>query len=326
MSEKITNEYKKLFEERPISEKFDILRALEPTKLEIDDVTDVVDYVRSIARWPKLDVEFFGIFGTGGDRSKTINGSTPAAIVASCCIKVCKVGTMAVTSRWGSQNFIMQIEYPFTSEKSEMEKRLNKNGFLYMPTFLLGLPYDNNLIEARRMAFKNNIHDIIKVTVPGASLMDPKLQVMGLYSNEIASIVTQVFLHLHKDGVLIYNDMGIDELTNTTSNTILLIKDGKVRKEEVGLDEIGVRKASIEDIKERGSAEAQTIDVLKAMSSDCGPASDFIAMNAGLMLYASGYKKTLKEGYERAKEAINNSEVLSKLEAISPKTIKLMSK
>ena len=92
---------------------YDSLVRLRPDKLNTNKLIELVKYIEKNSYHHSLNTKHYNIFGTGGDRLKTINLSTIASIVASNFVNIYKVGTGAVTSNWGSAEFVHALAPSF---------------------------------------------------------------------------------------------------------------------------------------------------------------------------------------------------------------------
>lgn len=164
-----------------------------------------------MARPFHLSTPHVNVFGTGGD--KTINISSIAAIVASRGSVVVKVGTKAVTSHWGSAEFIAAVEM-------ENKQRAFKKGKLlpyfiapsrFIPLQAIGFDYGEELRIARRQIREEGVLDIYKVVFPSANFTDAVGRVTGYYDVQFYEKLLHIAKTLGHNALLVWSEHGIDE-------------------------------------------------------------------------------------------------------------------
>jgi anthranilate phosphoribosyltransferase len=97
---------------------YDALVRIQPNNLGFNEILELIRYIECSYKHP-INFRHYNSFGTGGDKFKTINISTMASILASNFVNIWKVGTGAVTSKWGSSDFVNRLNlfkqsYPLT--------------------------------------------------------------------------------------------------------------------------------------------------------------------------------------------------------------------
>lgn len=299
-----------LFQKNSVETKLKILRELDPLELDMNEIAEIVDYFRDSLEKVNLGLNYYGFTGTGGDVYKTINASVLGCIIAACDIKVCKVGSVGVTSKWGSLDLIREMGYRFSTNPKILEEQLVEYGFCFVTPGTLGIPYDEELLKARRILWKESTHCILKVILPSSFLMDPKSQITGVYDLELVPLVVEIFRYLGKDGIVVHSHDGIDEFSNTSKNLVIEIRNGIIRKYILEPEELGIKKATPKDIAEFENLTEQakcSWDILTG--KEIGPKRDFAVLSAALLLYLAGKVRTLKEGVVRATHLIRSGDV-----------------
>ncbi|MEX2658790.1 MAG: anthranilate phosphoribosyltransferase, partial [Acidimicrobiales bacterium] len=112
---------------------------------------------------------------------------------------------------------------------------------------------------------------------------------------------------------------GLDELTTTTTSTVVELRDGAVRTYVVDPTEVGLAVADPSALAggDPGANVVITHDVLAGRS---GPHRDIVVLNAGAGLLAGGAVDDLGAGVEAASAAIDDgraARVLERLVAVS---------
>ena len=306
----IEKEFEKLlFQENSVETKLEILRKLDPLKLEINDIIKIVDYFRSLLKKINLGIDYYGFTGTGGDVHKTINATVLACVVAACDIKVCKVGSIGVTSKWGSLDLVREIGYKFPYDSKILKQQLEKFSFCFVAPGTLGIPYSGELVKARRILWQEGNYDILKVVLPSSYLMDPKTQIIGVYDIKLVPLIVKIFKHLRGSGIIVHSYDGIDEFSNTSENLIVEIQNGKVKKYKIKPKDLGIKRVEPKEIAEFKDLKKQVECSWNILSGkETAPKKDFVALNTALLLYLAKKVKTLKEGLIRANKLIESGD------------------
>lgn len=300
---------KKLFEGISVEEKVKILSDINPFELTFDEIFSMISFFRSVVKKCNLNEVHYGTFGTGGARYNTINASTLAAIVASCEIPVCKVGTTGVTSKWGSANLMEMMGYKMNNSPAVLTEQIKSYGFSFL--YLgMGMPNIESLIQARRIVFNQKWYDILKIIGPAAYVTNPKAQVIGVYDEKLIPMLIDIINRLGKDALIVHNVKGIDELTNTSENIVVEIRNSEIRKYKVHPKELGIPIANISDIAEYEKKSDQAKISYNILSGkETGVKRDYICLNAGALFYLSKKVDSLKEGFQLSKELLSSGRV-----------------
>ena len=301
----LVEEIKKLFNDTSVEEKVNILSNIKPLELTFDEFFHMITFFKQVVK--KFDIKTFhiGTFGTGGAKYNTINASTLAAIIVSCEIPVCKVGTTGVTSRWGSANLMEMMGYHMDNSAAALQERINNSGFSFL--YLgMGMPNIESLVEARRIVFEKKGYDVLKITGPASFITNPKYQVIGVYDKNLIPIITEIVKRLKKDALIVHSLNGIDELTNTSENIVIEIRNNEVTKKIIQPPrDIGIPLANVKDIAEYEKKEDQVKVSYEILSNiEKGVKRDYICLSAASLLYISNKADSLKEGFQISKELL----------------------
>jgi anthranilate phosphoribosyltransferase len=122
--------------------------------------------------------------------------------------------------------------------------------------------------------------------------------------------------------LVVYGHDGLDELTTTTTSTVLDFDahaDGGVTSYEVEPGALGLRPASLDQL--RGADAATNADLVRrVLGGETGPRRDIVLLNAAAGLVAAGLAADLPEGVGRAAEVIDGgraAEALDRLVTVS---------
>lgn len=217
---------------RSVDEILDCLIRLNPVALDKEILTSLVIFIERMSAPCNLSVPHINIFGTGGD--KTVNISTITGIIASYSINVIKVGTKAVTSNWGSSEFIAVMDIQNKQRLFTNESPLPgfKNPSRFLPLSDLGFGYGEELKFARKLLRQEGIMDIYKVVFPSTNLTGYMGRVTGYYHQDYYRLMLYLARELQHNALLVHSEHGIDELM-PGKNILTHICKGEVVEFEV---------------------------------------------------------------------------------------------
>jgi anthranilate phosphoribosyltransferase len=105
--------------------------------------------------------------------------------------------------------------------------------------------------------------------------------------------------------LVVYGDDGLDELTTTTTSTIIEVIGDEVRRSTVDPSALGLARALPGDLV-GGDADANAAVARSVVAGDEGPVHDIVLLNAAAGLVASGRCDDLESGIAVARTAIGN--------------------
>lgn len=217
------------------SEIYDSLCKLRPDKIGFQNIIKLIKYVEIKASTNLSSHIHYNTFGTGGDDFKTINISTIASIVASNFVNIYKVGTKAVTSKWGSTDFFgsltanIHLFPPLIRNKAYYQE-----GSGYISLGDLGYIYSASLKQARIQLYQDGIPDIYKVIFPASNLTCSLGQVNGVYSSKYIGFFVDSAIELQRNAIILHSYRGVDELISG-QNLVIRVTNQKLSEREIYL-------------------------------------------------------------------------------------------
>lgn len=208
----------------------------------------------------QLDAEkAIDVCGTGGDGKDTFNISTTTAFVLSAMgIKVIKHGNYGVSSVCGSSNVLESVGIKFKSDSNELSEDLKSKNicFIHAPLFH---PTLKKVANVRRNL---GIRTVFNSLGPLVNPAQPKFQLTGTYSLELAHIYTHLLKDKRTDFRVIYGLDGHDEITLTDSCKII----GKYGNSILNSDDLNTTKVDHLEISSGSSITESSrimINILK---------------------------------------------------------------
>ena len=251
--------------------------------------------------------------GTGGDRSHTINVSTIAAlVVAGAGGRVCKHGNRAASSASGSADVLEALGVVIDLGPDGVARCVEEAGigFCFAPRFH---PAMRHAVPTRR---ELGVPTAFNFLGPMANPARVRRQVLGVSDPGMAERMLAVLQQQDAERALVvYGHDGLDELTTTTTSTVLELRDGAVRTYVVDPAELGIAHARADEL--RGGDGTRNAELaLRVLEGEAGAHADIVALNAAAGLVAAGVAEDLPEGLDAARAAIADGRAAAALERL----------
>ena len=255
--------------------------------------------------------------GTGGDRSHTINVSTIAAlVVAGAGAPVCKHGNRAASSACGSADVLgalgVAVDLGPTGVAACVEQA--GMGFCFAPRFHAALRHAG---PTRR---ELGVATVFNFLGPLANPARLRRQALGVSDPGMAEKVIGVLAAAGAERALVvFGHDGLDELSTTTTSTVVELRDGGVRTYSVDPAALGLRLADAADLR-GGDAGVNAGHARRVLDGEQGPHRDFVLLNAAAGVVAGGLADDLADGLAAAATAVDDGRaaaVLERLVAVS---------
>jgi anthranilate phosphoribosyltransferase len=250
--------------------------------------------------------------GTGGDRAGTFNVSTLAALVAAGAgQRVAKHGNRAASGRCGSADLLEGLGVAISLPPEGVATTLAEAGigFCFAPVFH---PAMRHAAVPRR---ELGVPTVFNFLGPLANPARAGHQALGVADPRMAPIMAEV---LRRTGVrhalVFYGHDGLDELTTTTTSTLLDVSADGVRELEVDPAELGLAAASREDLL-GGDVDRNVAIAKEVLAGQGGPARDMVLLNTAAALVAADAAPGLADGLEAAARSIDQGRARDTLDA-----------
>lgn len=268
-SKEIIDDFNITINSTDFHEIYDSLLKLRPDKLGSDKLVELVKYVEQNAVSHSSTVKHYNSFGTGGDNLKTINLSTIASIIASNFVTVYKVGTRAVTSKWGSYEFVNALSSRLHQIPQPLrDKAFYQSGSKYIPLSDLGYAYSGILREARLELYKQNIPDVYKVVFPASNLTSSSGQVNGVYSSLYLGYFVDISIALQRNSLIVHSYYGIDEIF-AGKNLVIRVINGTATQNELTLPDHAPNDKYFNFITESEYVDEHILRFINILQNDC---------------------------------------------------------
>jgi anthranilate phosphoribosyltransferase len=125
--------------------------------------------------------------------------------------------------------------------------------------------------------------------------------------------MADVLVRLGVERALVFHADGLDELSTVGPSMVIELLDGGRRTYQLDAVELGLPRASREDLRGGGPAENAVI-AREVLEGAAGPRRDVVLLNASAALRAAGLARDWKEGLSLAAEAIDRGAAAGVLE------------
>ena len=293
----------------------------KPTTEELSGAWDALDRHDTAKIEVDLDGPVCDIVGTGSDRLKTLNCSSPAALIAAACgLPVAKKGARLVTGVSGASDIFesMGIDLDHPLERAALS--LQHAGICYLPGEAFLKSGWARLIGSMRFTSAFNI--LGPLTRPCAQ---NNCAVIGAYAPEVSAQMIDILAEIGMKAALspyglaegFDESLGMDEFSLCGPTKVVELRDGAISAYEVTPEDFGLKTVPFEKIasmKSAGENAAVVLDVLQGKRG--GAAAEFFSMNAAAALYIAGKAAGYREGTEMAREALESGAAWEKFEAM----------
>ncbi|WP_281347455.1 anthranilate phosphoribosyltransferase [Kocuria coralli] len=281
------------------------LRAKGETVAELRGLADaMVEHARNIeVAGPAVD-----IVGTGGDRLRSVNISTMAALVAAGAgARVVKHGNRASSSKSGSADCLealgVQLDMPVEMVASCAEEV--GITFCFAQTFHPSMKY---AAGARKQL---GVATVFNFLGPITNPARVKASAIGVADRALAPMMAGVFLERGDRALVFRGRDGLDELTVTGTSEIWEVRDGEIHEHVLDPATLGMPRGTIEDL--RGADAAYNADVARrVLAGEGGHVRNAVLLNAAAALVAldetaeAPFAERFERGVARAAESIDS--------------------
>jgi anthranilate phosphoribosyltransferase len=260
--------------------------------------------------------ELVDCVGTGGGGPLTFNISCGAALVAAAAgARVAKHGNRAVTSRCGAADVLEALGVPIDLSPQLAVECLRETGFV----FLFAPLYHPAMMQMGPLRRALGFRTIFNLCGPLTNPAHARIQVVGVLAPSRVLLVGRALAALgSRRAFVVHGSDGIDELTTTGESVVARIEEGapgqeptlrvaRTTPEMAGLPRTTLDQFTGGDI---ATNKALLYDVLTGIP---GARRDIVLLNAAATLVAAGLAGDLKEGVERAAEAIDSGQAAATL-------------
>ena len=289
----------------------------------IDEIVGGVQVLREFAAGVNVDgPNLVDIVGTGGDGANLFNVSTASCfVVAAAGGRVAKHGNRSVSSSSGSADVLEAAGVKLDITPEQVAICVNELGI----GFMFALMHHSAMRHVTLARNELGLRTLFNILGPMSNPAGLKRQLIGVYDRALCRPVAQVLQRMGSEHVLVVNsDDGLDEISLAADTHMAELKDGIVYEYSLQPEEVGISRASIEDLAVDGvqSSLALITAALSAGEKDdrAQRAANVVALNAGAALYVSGVSGSMADGVAKAQGILASGAALDKLHQLADLT------
>ncbi len=272
--------------------------------------------MRALARKPALPAapDAIDIVGTGGDSSGSLNLSTGAALLtAACGVPVIKHGNRSISSRSGSADLIERLGLALPLDEQRAAECFAATGF----TFLFAPYYHPAMKALAPIRAALGVRTVFNLLGPLTNPAAPRYQLIGAYDEAAAELMANTLSGMAGERAwVVHGAAGWDEATPIGPFLAFEVTAGRVRRERIDPEQLGLPRCSAADLK--GADAAANLSALQAVfdGRDRGAHRGALALQCGLALFIAGRAASPKEGIALAGEALDSGRAAAWLERL----------
>src|SRR5215212_8187002 len=293
------------------------LMALRVRGEALDEIIGAVSAMRN--RMVRVDApdRAIDIVGTGGDQSGSYNVSTLAAIiVAGCGVPVAKHGNRAASSKSGAADVLTALGVKIGLDPVHLARCLGEAKLCFM----FAQTHHASMRHVAPVRVELGTRTLFNLLGPLSNPAGVSRQLLGVPSQSWLEPLTQALKELGSERVwTVHGSDGLDEITTTGSTQVVALENGALRAFTIAPEEVGLARARPEDI--RGGDPAHNAAALRAvLEGERTPYRDIAVLNAAAALVVADAARDLREGLERAAQAVDSGAAkgaLDRLVAVS---------
>ncbi|HUK28892.1 MAG TPA: anthranilate phosphoribosyltransferase [Candidatus Acidoferrales bacterium] len=265
--------------------------------------------------------------GTGGDRLKTFNVSTSAALVAcGAGVPIAKHGNRSVTSKCGSADVLEALGVNLNTPPSVVQRSIEQIGigFMFAPTFH---PAMKNAIAPRR---EIGIRTVFNVLGPLTNPANANAQVLGVYDSNLVEPMAKVLQRLGTEEAIVVHGLdGLDEISTVGKTKLAWFKNGSIISKEIIPQELNLKQTKPNEISgfDVNQSAKLVVNILQGQEDKNSSRLQIVLANAAAAILVGGKSDDLASGVEIARESIDSGRAYEKLENLveftNGETIKL---
>jgi anthranilate phosphoribosyltransferase len=223
------------------------------------------------------------IVGTGGDRARTVNISTMAAlVVAGAGVQVVKHGNRAASSACGSADVLEALGVRLDLAPSDVARVARDVGITFCFAQAFHPAMRHAAVARRELAVPTAFNFLGPLTNPGR----PAASAIGVADLRMAPLMAGVLAERGVSAVVFRGEDGLDELTTSGPSRVWLVGHGAVEETLLDPTELGVASSPVSAL--RGDDAAYNAQVVRDLLAGAqGPVRDAVLLNAAAALVAA---------------------------------------
>jgi anthranilate phosphoribosyltransferase len=257
--------------------------ALRAKGESVDELAGLVEAM--LAHAVSIDVPgpAVDIVGTGGDRARTVNISTMAAlVVAGAGAQVVKHGNRAASSACGSADVLEALGVRLDLSPDDVARVARTAGITFCFAQAFHPAMRHAAVARRELGVPTAFNFLGPLTNPG----HPAASAIGVADLRMAPLMAGVLADRGSSALVFRGEDGLDELTISGPSRVWLVGRGVVTECLFDPQDVGVARAPVSAL--RGDDAAYNAQVARdLLDGAAGPVRDAVLLNAAAALVAA---------------------------------------
>jgi anthranilate phosphoribosyltransferase len=280
-----------------------------------DEIAGCAEAMREhvVAVRPQRD-DLVDTAGTGGDGARTLNISTAAALVAAAAgAGVAKHGNRAVSSACGSADVLEALGFRLELPPERIARSIDQLGF----GFMFAPAHHPAMRHAAPVRRELATRTVFNVLGPLTNPAGARAQVIGVFSPQLVRTIADVVAQLGaRRAYVVHGFAGIDELSPAGPNLVCEVVDADVRERAIDPADLGIGACDPDELR-GGTPDENARAIRDVLGGADGGRRDAVLLNAAGAIAAAGHAADLREGLERAREAVDSGAAFERLEELA---------
>ena len=239
--------------------------------------------------------------GTGGDGSGLINVSTATAFVAAACgLPIAKHGNRSVSSKCGSADVLEALGAAIELDPAKARRVLDETGFC----FLFAPAYHPGMKHAGPVRRQLQVRTVMNLLGPCINPARPPVQLLGVADPRMLRRIAQTLAALGVRDALVVHGSGLDEVALHAETRAIRLSRGEFVELEITPEDAGLERSALKAVT--GGDASENADRLRLLLNGGGsrPEQDIVILNTAALLLTAGKAADLRDGAEKAREAL----------------------
>ena len=267
--------------------------------------------MRALALRVNAGDELIDTAGTGGGRP-TFNVSTTAAFVAAGAgCRVAKHGNRSSTSQCGSADVLEALGARIDLGPDEVAACIDSIGF----GFMFAPNHHSAMKHVMPVRKALGVRTIFNFLGPLTNPAGARRQVIGVSDPAKLETMAAALGELGTDRALVVSSAdGLDEFSVSGATRVVELRDGQLASYDVTPEQVGIERAA-DGAVGAGTPDENARVLRRVLEGEPGTERSLAVLNAAAAIYVGGRAASLRDGVERAREAIDSGAALRTLDA-----------
>ena len=287
------------------------LVALRTKGETVHELAGLAATMRALALRVNAGDELIDTAGTGGGRP-TFNVSTTAAFIAAGAgCRVAKHGNRSSTSQCGSADVLEALGARIDLGPDEVAACIDSIGF----GFMFAPNHHSAMKHVMPVRKALGVRTIFNFLGPLTNPAGARRQVIGVSDPAKLETMAAALGELGTDRALVVSSAdGLDEFSVSGATRVVELRDGQLASYDVTPEQVGIERAADAAVG-AGTPDENARVLRRVLEGEPGTERSLAVLNAAAAIYVGGRAASLRDGVERAREAIDSGAALRTLDA-----------